>query len=131
LKLTWTGPVQIIEAVSEHIYKIQLPNGKAKEVHVCRLRGYCSKEELKELSQDHVTQFTFDAASFEVDCFCDLRFYNGHFEVLTRWRGFESMDDSWEPVPSLFADIPDFVVSYLQSLNSPLSIRCLSDVCGI
>jgi hypothetical protein len=128
MKLTWSGPVQVMEAVSDHIYLVLCPDGKRKEVHTCRLRLYCEKAQLAKLDKLHIEQYQFDTSSFEVDNIVDLRFLNGHFEVSINWRGFEGSDNTWENASDIYKDIPDFLIAYLQSLDTPLASRCLASL---
>lgn len=130
LKLTWTGPVEIVECVSEHLYKIRSLTGHLQEVHVCRLRHYANAADFVPLPA-HLTQYKFDSASFEIDSLQQLRFHNGYYEIQVFWRGFSAEDATWEPVLSLVRDVPDLVVSFLEQQQSALAQRCLTSLSSL
>ena len=38
------------------------------------------------------------APEFEADCIMSHRKVDGHYEFLTRWKGYRSDADTWEPL---------------------------------
>uniref|UniRef100_A0A7S3LNQ3 Chromo domain-containing protein n=1 Tax=Aplanochytrium stocchinoi TaxID=215587 RepID=A0A7S3LNQ3_9STRA len=125
MKLTWTGPVQILDAVGDHLYKVESLTGHISEVHVCGLKLYAREDEFVALPQ-HLEQYLFDNASFEIESLVALRFHQGRYEVKVRWKGFDSCDDTWEPAKNIYAQVPDFFLSYSAGLRSPLSRKLVT-----
>ena len=59
--------------------------------------------------------FLHDRGLYLVEEIIDLRVTDGRYEVLCRWAGFESLDDSWEPIDNIFLVNPELIIAYLQN----------------
>ena len=74
------------------------------ESHCQRLRLY--SDSALELTETLVRQIAQDGSGFEIEDLVDYRFNassNLH-EILVRWRGFQSPEDSWEPLNHLYSE---------------------------
>jgi len=69
-----------------------------------------------------LAQYVFNAAEFEVNRFLDIRFdkKDGTAEVLIKWRGLDTLFNSWEPVGHIHEQLPELFVQFVQgNLKKP------------
>lgn len=113
----WQGPAQVIELVGEHLVKVKfLSKDKIEEVHACRVAFYSSDIEGNEM--EIAEQFFYDTDAWEIEKFKDIRFEDGVFSILTAWKGFTDLDDSWEPLLDLYEQVPSLVINYLTKIGN-------------
>ena len=48
---------------------------------------------------------------------------NGNFELRVKWRGFE---ETWEPIETIFEDVPEKVQKFVRDRQEPLLDRELA-----
>lgn len=118
LMVTWKGPYRIVKTVSDWVYEIEhIVTKKTREVHVTRMKYYIDKDlDVSEELIEHIARQGFE---LEVNEIKDLR-YNStsrRWETLISWKGFEVVEDSWEPFLNIFTDIPRIVINYLVELK--------------
>ena len=127
LQVAWQGPMRITEVISPHEYRVErLVSGEEQVVHVSRLKFYHDKS----LAQvDKLNDFAASVAElFEVETMQDLR-YNQEtlkYEILIRWRRHSSDYDTWEPLPTLYEDVPTLTSRFLNSLPPSRLLACSS-----
>eukprot|EP00924_Labyrinthula_sp_SR-Ha-C_P001902 augustus_masked-scaffold_30-processed-gene-2.69-mRNA-1 protein AED:0.48 eAED:0.48 QI:0/-1/0/1/-1/1/1/0/1817 len=117
-RITWHGPYQVTEIVSRDIYKVESLMGKERIVHATRMWFYSTKKPLGNHKLRQVFMHNFDAV--EVDRILDVRLrgtQRPRFEAKIRWRGFDKEDDEWLPLKSLYNDLPELVLKYLETAN--------------
>jgi hypothetical protein len=110
LEVRWIGPFQIIAVKSDYIFTIKnLISEKTSDCHCSRLRFYCDSD--LNVTEEILKQFAHDGNAFEIEDVLDARFNprTKVWEVLVKWTGFESIEDSWEPVLQLLKDCPVFI----------------------
>jgi hypothetical protein len=111
----------VTKVVSEYVYEIEDLAGKIFEVRVQRLKRYDTKTSLIN-KEEILAQYVFNAAEFEVDKFLDVRFdkRDGTAEVLVKWRGLDTLFNSWEPVGKIYEQLPELFVHFVQrNLHKP------------
>jgi hypothetical protein len=130
LHVRWTGPSRIVEPVSPYLYRIQdLITRVISTVHVSRLRFY--HDASLNITEALRRQIAHDDAGFEIDHFKGWRHNPDakRWEIHCSWRGFTADEDSWEPLTSLYADVPVFLKRYLQKHRTdPLVSQMLSSL---
>ena len=53
--------------------------------------------------------------TYNVEALTDLRKEkDGSFRIRVRWEGYDSSDDTWEPLARLAEDVPNLVKSFLK-----------------
>ena len=67
--------------------------------------------------------FLQEAKEFEVDKFIDVRCKDGECSIRIQWKGLD--DVTWEPLDVIYADLPDAVLDFLRSKDSPRFRRAL------
>ena len=109
----WQGPAQVIELIGEHLVRVKyVTTDKIEEVHSCRVAFYSS--DLDGCETEVAEQYLYDTDKWEIKSFKDVRLtVDGEYKILTAWKGFTSLDDSWEPVTELYKQVPTFLISYL------------------
>eukprot|EP00474_Spongospora_subterranea_P001632 CRZ02090.1 hypothetical protein [Spongospora subterranea] len=91
----WKGPARILGCRSPFIFIVEdLVSLKTSEVHFQRLRFY-SDSNLKVTAelQQHIGT---ESALYEVEDIIDAKQERRHRKLLVQWRGFSSLDNSWE-----------------------------------
>lgn len=116
----WTGPAQVVEVISDHVYKVKCLDGSeaTRTVHASRLKYY----------NDRSLNFTADLINrikmykkFEIESILDLALMqDGVYYYKIEWLGFEEEDDmTWEPLKTMFEDCPLIVRSFFAKTTLP------------
>eukprot|EP00924_Labyrinthula_sp_SR-Ha-C_P003686 snap_masked-scaffold_3-processed-gene-2.39-mRNA-1 protein AED:0.48 eAED:0.48 QI:0/-1/0/1/-1/1/1/0/1861 len=114
-KLSWLGPYQVIEVVSNNVYEVESITGKRRLVHGSRMWFYSHQkplggEKLKAL-------FVHNFSALEVEKLISIRTSEGRrpeYQLRVRWLGFTSKSDTWESLESLYQDIPIMVRNFIE-----------------
>jgi hypothetical protein len=121
LEYKWRGPEMIVGRVSSHVYEVKsLVRERTREVHITRLKFYCDREIdmpvdlVKEIRQEDLT-----ATEFIVEKFAGHRYNESEarYELFVRWKGFEELETSWEPLQVMLEDVTVRVKAYVEQLN--------------
>ena len=72
--------------------------------HACRLKMYC--EGGRDVAEDLANHIAFGNEGFHVAKLGQVRLENGEYQALVYWLGLEDAEASWEPVSSLYENIP-------------------------
>ena len=109
LKLRWVGPYIISKIEGRNTYEVRSPTGKTLLVHSSRMRYYEDKswqltEEIKEV-------FLHDEDDHYIHQIEDIRAHKGRLVMRVEWLGFE--EKTWEPILSLYKDVPLMVLDFL------------------
>ena len=126
LLVTWRGPFQITETIGTHLFVIKhLIDGTEHEVHAQRLKFYC--DESLEVSEELAEFIMGQGSVLTVEAFLDHRWNTTSliFELLVKWKGFSALEQSWEPLLTLFEDVPKLVDDYMKYVNEPEKSRML------
>jgi hypothetical protein len=126
LQLQWLGPFQIVDTLSNYVYKVRsIINDEEKAVHVRRLRFYENK--YLTITEEMAAQIIRDTRGFEVDKILDARWNDiqAEYELKCRWWGFDSEDDSWETYTSIIETCPDKVDRFLLTADDEPVIKAL------
>jgi transposase InsO family protein len=117
LQAVWKGPMRVINTLSPHVFEVEdLVSNSIHKVHSQRLRFYSDAS--LEVTHELVTQIKHDGGLFEVERLKEHRFSQKRWELLVQWLGFESVDDTWEPMIQLYADVPTMVKDYLKNISN-------------
>jgi hypothetical protein len=118
LSLLWKGPFRITDTLNGYIFQVEnIINGVRRIVHGDRIR-YFADDQLK-ISEEIKDQFAYDNASYEVEQFtgCRINPNTQQIEFLVDWKGFSQAESSWEPLQTLWADVPNAVQRYHKTLK--------------
>ena len=100
----------------EHSFRVQhLVTGAEADVHPSRLKFYADKYfEVTEEIREHVAAqgIVLTVASLNEHRWNKVKRV---IELLVSWKGLETIEDSWESLPSLFKDIPALVRKYVRN----------------
>lgn len=120
LLVTWIGPYQVIRA-DEHSFRVRhLITGAEADVHASRLKFYADKDfEVTEEIREHVAAQGIVLTVAELK---DHRWSKAKrdYEILVSWKGLEPIEDSWESLSSLKADIPVLLRRYAETQDDPI-----------
>ncbi|POM60306.1 hypothetical protein PHPALM_30853 [Phytophthora palmivora] len=119
LQVTWIGPYRVVRA-DAHSFRVQhLITGEEHDVHASRLKFYAdSNLNVTEELLEHVAA---QGILLAVDKLKAHR-WNAEirdFEVLVAWKGFENIEDSYEPMEGLAVDIRVLLDSYVTQAGDP------------
>ena len=102
--------MQVVDTISDNVYKVQDLGDKEYVVHAARMWFYDGKDYVPEEDVDEI--FHNDWGELEVEELRNLRVVKGQYEIETKWLGFEEI--SWEPVEHLNQFIPEYLQDYLE-----------------
>lgn len=120
LVIQWRGPFRVIECLNDQLYKIQhlLDADKTFEAHATRLKYYSMSTEIDAVLEDnirlqdslrmipeHIVETKFDEETRQTQAFI-------------RWRGFSSIENTWEPFRNILIDVPMMARKYVAELNN-------------
>ena len=82
-------------------------------MHASRLKYY--HDETLNVSSELIDHISSQGMTLETDQLKDLRLNpsNSKWEILVSWRGFDIVEDSWEPFENLWTDIPRKTLEFL------------------
>eukprot|EP00924_Labyrinthula_sp_SR-Ha-C_P002389 snap_masked-scaffold_16-processed-gene-2.6-mRNA-1 protein AED:1.00 eAED:1.00 QI:0/-1/0/0/-1/1/1/0/2052 len=113
----WCGPYQVVECLSEHIYKVKDMDGKEKVRHSVLMIPFAPVSFLPNAATTLV--FRMDKGNLEVDEFVDLCIKDeGVFYFNVKWRGFGSEHNTEEPALTMFEDLPHMVMDFCDNNQS-------------
>ncbi|RLO00367.1 hypothetical protein DYB28_011438, partial [Aphanomyces astaci] len=106
LSLQWRGPSKIVRVVTDYVMETQqlVQPYDLSLHHAGRLKMYC--EGGRDVTEDLVDHIAFGNEEFHVAKLGDVREENGEYQALVYWLGLDEDEASWEPVRSLYEDIP-------------------------
>ncbi|ETW00286.1 hypothetical protein H310_07665 [Aphanomyces invadans] len=73
--------------------------------HASRLKLY--SEAGRDVAEDLLEQVAFGDSGFHVEALKEIRDNAGRFEVRVQWLGLDEAEASWEPVTTLYEDVPE------------------------
>ncbi len=118
LSVRWAGPMRVVRVLSNWTFEVEdLVRGRRAIRHARMLRLFADQaldvtEELRRQIQHD------DGAWFVVSEIRDWRKQpRKPVELLVRWEGFDDDSDSWEPIASLYKDVPVIVRDFVSSLD--------------
>jgi hypothetical protein len=113
------GPYKVIQKISSHVYKLQLP--KTMKIHpvfhVILLTPY-RKDPIIErhLPPPPDPEVVDGTPQWEVEEILDSRIRRGgrwvKFEYLVHWKDYPMEERSWEPADTITEDVPDLVAKF-------------------
>lgn len=130
LSCFWMGPYMVTSCLDLNIYHIKhLYEDIKKEVHGSRLKFYCDSSLL--VNEDLKVFISSQDVLVAVEMIDGHRFKNGKYEFWVKWKGFDQIENSWEPYASLVDDIKVMVNNYICQSKDPELIKSLGGHCGI
>jgi hypothetical protein len=123
LLATWIGPYKILTVASRYCRVQHLVTSEEVEVHPSRLKFYADKyfNVTNELLEDITSQGTI----FDVEKLQEHRWHKEmqDYEVKIKWKGLDSIEDSWEPLQKLFKEIPTLLSQYIEETKDKQLIK--------
>jgi hypothetical protein len=113
-QIMWRGPMVITEEISDWVFKVETLDGKSSQiVHASRLQFYA--ENLDNIAESIIddSQNTSKEEFYQIDHLVDIRSSKSGYEVLVDWLGFGEEDRTWEPIATLYADVPLLLHDFL------------------
>ena len=117
LQVVWRGPYVIVGTVHERVYLVRrlgADSGRDERVHVRRLRRYA--DQYINVTEELITQAHFDDDEFVVG---GIQGWKPDDEdgvrLKIKWVGYGPDWCTWEPIASLFQDIPHMVRNYVSN----------------
>ena len=126
LYATWTGPHQIVDSKSSHVFFLKhLVKGHVFPAHVSRM-DFFSDEKLQ-ITEDLCNLVSKQGEELDISRIDDLRWNGGQkqFEFLVFWDGFGAAEATWEPLQSLFPQVPVLVLQFLKGFQDKPLVRKL------
>eukprot|EP00924_Labyrinthula_sp_SR-Ha-C_P016187 snap_masked-scaffold_4-processed-gene-21.51-mRNA-1 protein AED:1.00 eAED:1.00 QI:0/-1/0/0/-1/1/1/0/2106 len=123
-KPKWTGPFQVKEIISEHLYVVEDLYGQRRTRHSCLMIPFAPSAFIPNASTRAV--YIMDRGKLGVERICDLKkTKEGEFKFNIQWKGFSEAYNTWEPITIMMEDIPKLVVDFLKDDVNTLKIECL------
>ncbi|ETK77795.1 hypothetical protein L915_16002, partial [Phytophthora nicotianae] len=112
--VTWNEPFQIARADMYSFAVKHLVMGAESDVHASRLKYYADEDfEVTEEVIEHVASqgIVLAVAELKEHRWCAAK---KDYELIVSWDGLGPIEDSWEPLRSLWKDIPVMVRDYAE-----------------
>eukprot|EP00924_Labyrinthula_sp_SR-Ha-C_P003000 maker-scaffold_58-snap-gene-0.20-mRNA-1 protein AED:0.30 eAED:0.37 QI:0/0/0/1/0/0/2/0/163 len=111
------GPYQVIDVVSKDVYIVESLLGKTRTIHASRLWFYGDKKSVGNLNLKPI--FTHNFQSLEIDKIKKITLFSQPLEYicLVSWLGFSKEDDTWEPLNSLYSDVPLLIRAFINNIK--------------
>ena len=115
LQVVWKGPHVIVGTVHGRVYKVKRLGAEeetAEEVHVRRLRRYADPS--LNVTERLVKQAHYDEGEFVVEEIVGWKADDDQeVQLLIKWFGYGAEWATWEPIASLYKDIPVMTRNYV------------------
>ncbi|KAE8881630.1 hypothetical protein PF005_g26671 [Phytophthora fragariae] len=127
LLVRWVGPFEVVEAKSHSFMVRHVLTQALHEVHGSRLKYY--HDPSLEVNEELVSHVASQGLVLGVERILNHRFNNTtrRHELLVSWIGLESIEDSWEPLSVMLADVPVKVKEYASHQDDTE----LRNLCGV
>src|SRR5882762_6761474 len=134
------GPFPISKVLANNTYELKLP--KTMKIHlvfsVVKLIPFHNNDILERIVKEPPPPIVkAGVEEFEIEETLDSRMRRGKLQYLIHWKGYNSEDNSWEPMSMMFKDVPDIVskfhddhpsaIQYAQIPQTVLSVQKLSE----
>jgi hypothetical protein len=115
LALEWKGPSRVVNVKSEWTYEVAslLPPHSVSTHHVSRLKFYA--DAARGVVDDLTAYAIAHQDTLLVEELLECRKFNGQWQVLVKWLGFDALEATWQPFDALQADIPAIVKKTLET----------------
>ena len=114
MSANWVGPRRVVQVLSNFILRVEhLLTKEAEDTHVSRIKPYTDGSIESPVALKEIADFS-DRIWYSVDKIKDIRETNGVFEVLVSWKDLTTAGDSWEPLTTIFEDVPTKVRTYFK-----------------
>ncbi|OWY92645.1 hypothetical protein PHMEG_00038268, partial [Phytophthora megakarya] len=111
----WVGPFEVVEE-HPHSYMIRhLLNDKRYMVHGSRLKFY--RDGSLGISEELLAHVGNQGMVLGVEMFKGHRKVHQGWQLLVSWVGLQDEEDSWEPLKTLYDDLPERVSVYIAESN--------------
>jgi hypothetical protein len=114
----WIGPYRITACPRPYIYTLQsLLTPATRDAHATRIKFYA--DAALNVSEALLTNVGNQGLVFDIDAIVSHRLTErDKFEVLVRWAGFSTAENTWEPLDTIAADAPVAVEAYVLTLST-------------
>jgi ribonuclease HI len=112
------GPFEVLEKISKNNYKLDLPPTmklRTNNFHVSLLEPAHGQEEPTQEEIEVLPQ----EEEYEVEEILDAKTVNGEIRFLTKWKGYDDNENSWEPRENL-VNCDDELKRFRQRLQKTL-----------
>src|SRR6185295_9287263 len=120
LQARWTGPYRVERFLSDHICEVRnLLDNQITTIHIARAMFY--DDHSLNITTELKQQMASDSWIYEVEKILDIREKDTTYEVLIKWKGFETLENSWESIDQIEQDVPKILRTYINNMpDSPL-----------
>lgn len=117
LMVQWVGPFEVIEALPHSFIIRSLLTQDKFDVHASRLQLY--DDATLNITEELKTHIALQGIILGVNEIVEHRYNESikQFEVLVDWQGLEECENSWEPLKSIYKDVPIKVQEYGKKLD--------------
>lgn len=118
LQLVWNGPFQVVECMSDYLFKIKdLVRGDLHTVHGRRLKFFRNSD--FKVTQDVCHHLDYQNGELLViETIEDIRLIDGLVECRVKWKGFETIENDWLPIDILKEDVPELFNEFLVDMST-------------
>lgn len=114
----WIGPYRVLQQTSTDTYRIQLPNGLRlhPEFHTSLLKRYHKDDNENRLNTPNEGMIAAGGIedAYLVEKIVSHRIHKTEKELLVKWLGYPSAQNTWESLESLRQPASDLIEEYLQ-----------------
>jgi hypothetical protein len=110
----WIGPFRVVEALPHSFMVQHLVTGVRYDVHGSRLKYYHDAD--LDVTAEVLEHVSLQGIVLEVRAIVGHRFNrtSAEWELCVAWKGLQEIEDSWEPFPAMFRDVPALVTQYVE-----------------
>jgi len=129
-KLTprWVGPFQVVKQISPLTLEVrQLGSERTMVVHTQRVQRFDGPELYRSNPEEliHVADLSLRGKYLAEKILSIVQEGPASYKFKVRWFGYESKDDTFEPVSRLHADVPKLVEEFLDRSDLPERIAAM------
>ena len=103
LSLRWRGPCRVVGTLSDYVFEVEdMITGVVTPEHATRLHLYSDAS--LDVSAELLTHIAHANQGYDLKALTDLRYdqETKSFQALVSWLGFDELDNTWEPLDTLY-----------------------------
>ena len=115
--MKWLGPRRVVDTLNEYVYVLEdILTLEHSVAQASRLRKYADAQ--LQMTVDLREQILYEEQGLCVEAITGWRNSESGIQLRVRWLGFEVADATWQPLATLYEDVPELIWEFAERRTS-------------